>query len=249
MALLSTAPRLTVQLARTPQEIEAALRLRHAVFVAERGNQSTDDGNVETDAYDAHCEHLIVIDQASDSVVGTYRLLPGDRAQQGIGFYSESEFDLSAFAAIKGEMLELGRSCVAPEYRNGSVINLLWQGISQYVVEHGVKYLIGCASMHGLDLDLVREVYSHVANRYPSTIGAAVPKESFRIPFLHQSVTVRPDKELLRLLPPLMKGYIRVGAAYAGEPAYDPVFDTVDFFMIIDTSKIVSRYQERYALA
>lgn len=249
MSLLTSPTRLNLQFARTAREIEAALRLRHTVFVAEKGSQSPADQGLETDAYDAYCDHLIVVDQERDRVVGTYRLLPGPRAQAGIGFYSESEFDPTAFAHVKAQMLELGRSCVDPEYRNGSVINLLWQGISQYVVEHDVKYLIGCASMHGLDLDLTSEIYTHVSTRYGCSLGQVAPKAAFRISLRRGAPGSRTERDLFRLLPPLLKGYIRVGATFAGEPAYDPVFDTIDFFMVIATAQIVGRYQEKYALA
>jgi L-ornithine Nalpha-acyltransferase len=122
--------KLAVMLASSEKEMEQAFRLRYQVFVEEENNTSmlTDSG-LEQDAFDVYCDHLIVKDLEDDRVVGTYRLLPGDRTLASGGFYSETEFDLSRFTVDKARTLELGRSCIDPAYRDGKAIQLLWEGI------------------------------------------------------------------------------------------------------------------------
>jgi len=253
MYLASTAPAqapiLTLKLAQSCSEIEEALRLRYRVFVEEANNQAlSHPSGLEQDEYDAICDHLIVRDQNTAEVVGTYRLLPGERALRYRGFYSETEFDLSAFQAYKSGALELGRSCVSAAYRGTRVIQMLWGGIAEYLSDHPHTHLIGCASLHLADLPDISEFYSMLKQHAMITdrFGIA-PLETHRI----QDLALRPsgcsEKELLRRLPPLLKGYRWMGAEIAGEPAYDPVFDTTDFFVVFATAQMTRRYQRHFA--
>ncbi|WP_139488851.1 GNAT family N-acetyltransferase [Brevibacillus dissolubilis] len=241
-------PELTVSLAKTSEEIEQALRLRYQVFVVEEQNPNLiNDHGIETDEYDVYCDHLIIKDQATSQVIGTYRLLPGERAILHNGFYSETEFDLTGFEACKKQALELGRSCIAEEYRGGKAIQLLWEGIAQYISEHGQSYLIGCASIPTPTLAELNELYSMLCRKDAITETYGIrPLPKNRIDGLQAIELAGEEKELFRRLPPLMKGYYWLGAQIAGEPAYDPVFRTTDFFILLDREHISKKYKKHF---
>lgn len=239
---------LEVTLARCDKDIERALRLRYRVFVEEEKNfQMRNGSGIETDAYDAYCDHLIVKDLESGDVVGTYRLLPGTRAVHHIGFYSETEFDLSGFRAYKPRALELGRSCVAPEYRSGRAIQLLWEGIAQYINEWNYNYLIGCASVRFKHAEDLPQVYTLLRRKAIITDRYGVaPLATHRIEGLKQVELPEIEKDVFRKLPPLMKGYQWLGAEIGGDPAYDPIFDSVDFFIVLHKENMTRRYRRRF---
>ncbi|TVY10131.1 GNAT family N-acetyltransferase [Paenibacillus cremeus] len=241
-------PSLALLLAESTADKEQAMRLRYQVFVEEEKNMQmrTVDG-LEQDAYDTFCDHLIVKDLDTDRVVGTYRLLPGERALQNIGFYSESEFDLSEFTMPKTATLELGRSCVDPAYRGGRVIQMLWEGIASYITERGYDYLIGCASVHLRSIEEVNLIYSMLKQKQVITDKYGVkPLQTHRIPGLQQVELDRSEKDIFRLLPPLMKGYQWLGAEIGGDPAYDAVFETVDFFIVLERERVSRRYRRHF---
>ncbi|OPH47221.1 hypothetical protein BC351_12010 [Paenibacillus ferrarius] len=249
--LLNTAAqhtKLSVSLARSAREIEQALRLRYQVFVEEENNlQLRNEEGIERDAYDAYCDHLIVKDIETEQVVGTYRLLPGDRALHGIGFYSETEFDLASYAALKLHTLELGRSCIDPAYRGGKAIQLLWEGIAGYISEQNYTHLIGCASVHIKNLEELNLIYSLLLHKQVITDRYGVkPLSTHRIHGLAQFEIDSNDKDIFRKLPPLMKGYQWLGAEIGGDPAYDESFGTVDFFIILQKDRITRRYKRHF---
>ncbi|GAX88872.1 GNAT family N-acetyltransferase [Effusibacillus lacus] len=245
---LKQASAFEVKLAVRAEEIEQALRLRYKVFVEEAGNlRLLNESKLETDEYDAYCDHLIVTDLETEQVIGTYRLLPGDRAVRNKGFYSETEFDLSGFREYKLQTLELGRSCIAPEYRGSKAIQLLWEGIAGYITEHGHQYLIGCASVHMKNLQELNALYSMLRSKGVITDRFGIqPLPAHRIKDLEFTPVEADDKEVFRRLPPLMKGYQWLGAEIGGEPAYDPIFDTTDFLIVLDTAKVTRRYRRHF---
>ncbi|NEW06471.1 GNAT family N-acetyltransferase [Paenibacillus sp. SYP-B3998] len=249
--LLNTAPqhaKLSVMIATTAQEIEQAMRLRYEVFVEEEKNMRLlNEEGLEKDAYDAYCDHLIVKDLDTNQVVGTYRLLPGDRALTGIGFYSETEFDLTRYASYKSQTLELGRSCIAPEFRGGKAIQLLWEGIAAYISERNYSYLIGCASVHMNNLDDLNLIYTMLRKKEVLTDRFGVsPLPTHRIPGLAMLDIECNEKDVFRKLPPLMKGYQWLGAEIGGDPAYDELFQTVDFFIILQKDRVTRRYKRHF---
>lgn len=238
---------LEVKLAKSDDDIEKALRLRYQVFVEEEKNmQMRNDSGLETDAYDEYCDHLIVKDQTSGEVVGTYRLLPGERAVEHIGFYSETEFDLYGFRECRPLALELGRSCIAPAYRSGRAIQMLWEGIAQYIAARSYRYLIGCASVHFKQESDLREVYTLLRQKQIITDRYEIrPLPTHQIEGL-QLIELTCEKEAFRKLPPLMKGYQWLGAEIGGDPAYDSVFETVDFFIVLEKEKMSRRYRRHF---
>jgi putative hemolysin len=204
---------LRVSLARDGFEVREAQRLRYRVFAEEMGAQlNSADSGLDWDKYDAVCEHLIVRDTGSGEVVGTYRILPAGRATEIGGFYSEQEFDLGRLMHIRARMVEIGRSCVHPDYRRGTVITLLWSGLADYLRRSGDDYLIGCASVSMSDgghtaANLYRKLSTEVMSPAEWRV---FPRSPLPLDSMGNDASV--------VVPPLIKGYLRVGAYICGEP-------------------------------
>ncbi len=238
---------LELRLASNRSEMVEAQRLRFEVFNLELqlGHSSSLASGLDQDTHDGHCDHLLVIDTSRDCLVGTYRLLSFDRVPS-FGFYSESEFDLTNVKRSGLRLLELGRSCVALEYRDGKVIRLLFRGIAEYLRRCGADALMGCASIHGTDLPGLASIQEMLSRRFLSEPGLRVtPRRGFDVPPLPRSMPVD-ETSSFRALPPLFKGYLRLGAKVCGPPAYDRPFGTTDFFVLAKTRDIADRYSRRF---
>ncbi len=240
---------LEVKLATSFAEIDAAMRLRFEVFNLElqEGLRSSYDKGYDSDCYDAYCDHLIVKNLKDNKVIGTYRLLRQSQAERQIGFYSESEFDLTNLKKLPGELLELGRSCIAATHRSFATINLLWSAIGRYAVENGIEYLFGCGSLHYSDIEEVQPIYSYLrAHHFAPEKYRVWPLESCRM-----QVKDEPDDEIdphavLRKLSPIFRGYLRTGAIVCGAPAYDVEFGTADVLILLEMEKMADRYKQHY---
>jgi len=236
---------LELAVARTAEELEALQRLRFKVFSEEMNVAFPDSANgIDADEYDPWCEHLIVREQASGRTVGTYRLLTPVNAARLGGYYSESEFDLSALGASRHLVIELGRSCIHPDYRNGAVIMLLWAGIAGIVRHLNLRYVLGCASVSLRDGGATA---AHVWNEAQRDLARAP-----QLPILrpHHPYPVRQlDPDLPARTPPLIKGYLKVGARICGEPAWDPNFNTADFPVFLDIEDMDARYRRHFGMA
>jgi putative hemolysin len=233
--------RLRLELAATAGEVDEVQRLRHQVFVEELGaSPEGDDGERDQDAFDAHCDHLVVRDGDTGQAVGTYRLLPGSRAARLGGFYADGEFDLARLQHLRERAVELGRACIHPDYRTGAVIMLLWSGIARYMRQHGQQTLIGCASIGMADGGAnALAVYRSLAARHLAPAEYRVfPRYPLPLELLHEAATPS--------IPPLLKGYLRVGAWIAGEPAWDPDFNTADLLVLLPLARIEARYARHY---
>ena len=233
-------PNLSVGLARTPSEILDAQRLRYRVFAGEMGaNLPSRIPGVDHDIYDPYCQHLVVRDTATSEVVGTYRILSPDSARQ-VGYYSENEFDLTRLQHLRPRLVEIGRSCVHPDYRTGATITLLWSGLAQYMTENAYDYLMGCASIsmadggHG-----AASLYNRLAAEY---LGPQEYRVFPRCPL--PLAALQQDREVET--PPLIKGYLRAGAWICGEPAWDPDFNTADLPILMPMAKVANRYAKHY---
>lgn len=191
---------------------------------------------LDVDRFDAHCDHLVVRDDGTGEIVGTYRMLPPDRAARAGGLYSETEFDLTALAGLRGSLVEAGRSCVHPEHRSGAVVSLVWAGIGRYMLLAGHRHLAGCTSVPLADggstaagvWDLVN------AKHYAPEDQRVTPWNPWR--------TEGIDRPPRPVLPPLLKGYMRLGAKVCGPPAHDPDFGVADFFTLLDLHRLDERY-------
>jgi putative hemolysin len=233
--------RLHVQIARTPAEVRAAQRLRYDVFATEMGARlSGPEAGLDEDRFDAHCDHLLVREAGSGDVVGTYRILGPRAAGAAGGYYSEQEFDFTRLAPLRPALVEIGRSCVRADHRTGSAITLLWAGLARYMLARGHAFLVGCASISMADGGrAAASTYRRVAARHLS------PPEYRAEPFQRlprQSAADDPAVEV----PPLIRGYLSVGAYVCGEPAWDPDFNTADLLMLLPLAQLNPRYARHY---
>jgi L-ornithine Nalpha-acyltransferase len=250
---------LEVRLAASSAEIAAAQALRYEIFYDEMGAQPTPAmarTRRDMDDHDAVCDHLLVIDHADalrPRVVGTYRLLRQDVAMAGRGFYSAGEYDLGpllAQAAPDRQLLELGRSCVAPEWRTSATISLLWRGIAAYLAQHNIGHLFGCASLHGADPALHAAELSYLFHHHlaPAELRAtALPPH--RVDMNALPAASIDTRAAARALPPLVKAYLRVGAMVGDGGFVDHQFNTVDVFVVMPVDRITSRYATRFGAA
>ena len=252
---------LEVRLARKRSEIRRAQRLRYKVFYEE---MSAVPGALamlsrrDEDAYDAVFDHLLVIDRGDpgdgrrwrrSKVVGTYRMMRQEVADLNDGFYTQGEYDIAPLLAAKPDysFMELGRSCVLKPYRNKRTLELLWQGVWSYVREHGADVMIGCASFEGTDPSAHAEALSFLHH-------TALAPEDWRVrahEHLRVDMNMMPREAVnvraaMKALPPLIKGYLRVGA-YVGDGAViDHQFGTTDVFVIMPVEAIKSRYFDHF---
>ena len=235
------ASRYHVSLAVDDSEIREAQRLRYKVFAEEMGARlsSVLPGH-DIDLYDPFCDHLLVRDLANGEVVGTYRILPPDAAQRVGSYYSEQEFDLTRLAFLRLRMAELGRSCVHPSPRSGGVIARLWMGLADYMTRSGYEYIVGCASIGMADGGHVAaSVYRQITERHLAPIEwRACPRYRLPVESLDDGQTAA--------LPPLIKGYTRLGAMVCGEPAWDPDFNTADLLMLLPMAQLNRNYARRF---
>lgn len=234
-------PRLGLSIARTQGDVEEAQRLRYKVFAEEMGASIGAGDGLDRDEFDPWCDHLIVRDLDSLRVVGTYRILPPRRAQELGRLYSDSEFDIARLNHLRPSTIEVGRSCVHRDYRNGSSILLLWAGLARYMKASGYRHLIGCASASLADGGRQAARLRDELQRYQS---AAELRVFPRLAFPHQRIERAP----VCVMPPLIKGYLRVGARVCGEPAWDPDFNTADFLIWLSLDWMPARYARHFDL-
>lgn len=232
-----------------PADIVAAQRLRYDVFAAEPGfSDHIGDAasKLDADRFDEFCDHLLVSDEATGTLVGCSRLLPPPGAIAAGGWYSATEFDLGGFDAIRSQTVEMGRACVAVDQRSGSVTALMWAAVLNYLEEADYRYLMGCVSVpltsrdgrRGADLRGIRDelLADHAAP------WRARPLQAPEVDGVALDDVAPPTKTIL---PPLMRGYLRLGAKVCGDPAVDVAFDVGDFLTVLDGDATTSRYRER----
>jgi len=238
-------------MAETREDLEAAQRLRYRVFVEELGG----DGpmvdhrrKLERDRFDPHFDHLILTnDSRPDAVVGVYRLLRQDQAQAAGQFYSEDEFDLQPLRASGRRLLELGRSCVDPEFRGGTAMFHLWSGLSRYIAAHEIDILFGVASFHGTDAARLAAPLSLLWHRYlaPPDLRVTVREPSQRMDLIAEADLDR--RAAMIQVPPLIKAYLKLGG-HVGAGAYlDHRFRTTDVCLLLDTSRICETQKAIYS--
>ena len=227
--LLRPSAEYRARLAHTPADLAAAQALRFEVFNLEldEGLVHSYDSGLDVDPFDAVCAHLIVEDLASGAVVGTYRMQTGQRAKDGLGYYSEREFDFAPFEARRHQILELGRACIHRQHRNFAVLNLLWKGIAGYARTHGARYLMGCSSLTSQDPAVGAAAYARLARHLAPVAWQTAPHANF-VCALHDVAQQAVH------IPRLLSAYLTLGAAICGPPAIDREFRTIDFLTWID---------------
>ena len=232
---------LHVGIATCDSEVLEAQKLRYRVFAEEMGARlSTRTPGVDRDIYDPFCEHLIVRDEDAGRIVGTYRILSPSAARKVGGYYSENEFDLTRLQHLRNRIVEIGRSCIDPEYRTGAVIALLWSGLARYMTENNYGYLTGCASVSMADGG---HAAASLYNRLRETHLAPLEYRVFpRLPLPLEMLR----SDLPSETPPLIKGYLRAGAWVCGDPAWDPDFNTADLPLLIPMDKVSDKYAKHF---
>jgi putative hemolysin len=250
--LLGQIGSLEVRLARSKEEIRAAQELRYRVFYEEMSAKASPIQKVtrrDRDAFDRNCDHLLVLDRArggetAGQIVGTYRLLRQSQALHTGGFYTAQEFEIDGLVARHPDkrFLELGRSCVLKDYRSKRTVELLWQGIYAYVVQHRIDVLFGCASLAGTDPAALAGPLAFLRDNAPAPEAWRVAAvASRRVPLPADAVCLD-AKRALGALPPLLKGYLRLGG-YVGEDAVvDRQFNTTDVLIVLPFENIKQRY-------
>ncbi|MET7662603.1 GNAT family N-acetyltransferase [Streptomyces sp. NPDC058293] len=234
-------PRYSVSLARDEADVRAAQRLRHDVFAGEMGALlTTPHPGLDVDAFDAYCDHLLVRDTVTGQVVGTYRLLPPERASVAGRLYSEGEFDLTSLDGIRPGLVEVGRSCVHPDHRDGAVIGLIWAGIARYMVDRGHEWLAGCCSIPLADGGaLAAGTWDRVRTKY-------LAPEEYRVRPLLLWDAEGVEFPARTDLPPLLRGYLRLGAWVCAEPAHDPDFGVADLYVLLSMRRVNPRYLRHF---
>ena len=233
-----------VGFARTTKEVEEAQRLRYQVFVEELGvNAAQNHPEMDVDEFDAYCQHLIVRDADSGLVVACYRLLTPDCATRRGKLYSDGEFDLGRLASIRASSVEMGRACIHPAHRGGAVLLMLWSAIARFMRSERYEHLIGCASVSLADGGAnAVAVSKHVLARYLAPREFRVtPRNPFPVDAVDRAVSNEGAS-----VPPLLKGYIRIGAWVCGDPAWDPDFNSTDFFVLLPMYRLSAQYARHF---
>lgn len=231
-------PGLEVVLARTAAEVLEAQKLRYQVFSAEYGAKLAGNG-IDHDVFDAYCDHLLVRNSETSEVVGTYRILSPMAAKKIGCWYSETEFFMNRIERLRASTVEVGRSCVHPDFRQGAAIMLLWSGIARYMKLGGFQHLIGCASVSLQDGgQQAASLYQRLQPHMAAADGQVFPKNRLPVECFQSDVRVEP--------PALLKGYLRLGAKVCGDPAWDPDFNTADFLMMLSIDQMNPRYARHF---
>ncbi|XVJ68707.1 MAG: GNAT family N-acetyltransferase [Rhizobacter sp.] len=234
--------------ARDEDEVRQAQQLRHLVFVEEMGARltvptGTPDGH-DADMFDAYCEHLLVRavtdDGNTEEVIGTYRVLTPEAAKRSGGLYSDTEFDLTRLRPLRSRMVELGRSCVHPEWRSGGAIMALWGALTEFMVRNDLDTMVGCASVTMRDGGhMAASLWRQLRETHLAPIEWHVhPRLPLPVEELRQDLPVE--------VPALIKGYLRCGAKVLGAPAWDPDFNTADLPMMMRMQDLPARYRRHF---
>ncbi|MBU6234622.1 MAG: GNAT family N-acetyltransferase [Alphaproteobacteria bacterium] len=242
---------IAVRLARTEAEVIAAQKLRYDIFYREYGAKPVGDmeaKGLDYDRFDEFADHLIVTDQSQNGrIVGTYRILRSESAKRAGQFYSASEYDISKLVATTPNLMEVGRSCVDASHRTRNVLQLLWQGIAEYITHYDIGALFGCASFHGIDIPAHADMlsYLHHFHRAPDEFCPRALENLYTSMDLKPKETLNP-KDALLALPPLIKGYLRLGGFVGDGAVIDTQFNTIDVCVIVKTSRVSARYRKHY---
>jgi L-ornithine Nalpha-acyltransferase len=245
---------LQVRLAETAGDIDAAQALRYRVFYEEMGAIPSPEmarHRRDFDSFDGICDHLLVVDQArgggAQSVVGTYRLIRRPAAERHGGFYSAGEYDIAKVTAYPGEILELGRSCVDPSARGRPAMQLLWRGLAAYVFHHDIALMFGCASLPGTDPDALAVPLAYLYHHHlaPAALRPrALPQRYVDMRRL-DAASLDPPRALADL-PPLIKGYLRLGGFVGDGAVIDHQFNTTDVCVVVKTDLVTDKYYRHY---
>lgn len=243
---------ISVRLAETSAEIEAAQVLRYKVFYEEQAAKPSPEmalAKRDFDEFDPHADHLIVVDErgGKSNIVGTYRLLNRAVAEKYGRFYTSGEYNINSILNSGASVLELGRSCVLPQFRTRPVLQMLWQGIADYVLDHKIEMLFGCASFPGTNPKVLARPLSYLYHFHlapPELCPKALPER-----YVSMNMIAKEDlnpREILGELPPLIKGYLRIGSLIGDGAVIDEQFNTTDVCIMLHTNIVADHYRKHY---
>lgn len=245
-----------LRLSQTIEDRDAACRLRFKVFNIELGEglESSYQTGMDSDQFDLFCEHLLVEEKMSRRIVGTYRMQSGMSAAANLGYYSEQEFNLAPYEALRAGILELGRASIDREHRTPEVLTLLWRGIAQYATDMGLRYLIGCSSLNSKDPAEGWEMYRQLEQYRVSPEFETMPTARYACPTEQEGCSAQPasqqemrtHKDSSVKIPRLLKTYLAIGARIAAPPAWDREFGTIDFLTLLDLKLISPGARHRF---
>ena len=245
---------LQVRMAETDAEVDAALALRYRVFYEEMSAKPSPEAarqQRDFDDFDTFCDHLIVLDNdlgnGPEAVVGTYRMLRRSGAEKVGRFYTSAEYDISKLIARPGEILEMGRSCIDAAHRTRNAMQLLWRGVTAYILSNDIAFMFGCASMHGTDPAALSSPLAYLRHNHlaPEDYRPVAVEDRYIDMNLIPSDQVD-QKAALRDLPPMIKGYLRLGGFVGDGAVIDHEFNTVDVCVIVETARVSDRYLRHY---
>jgi putative hemolysin len=245
---------LHLRLAETEEEVAAAQALRYRVFYEEMAAKATAEmaaAKRDFDAFDAYCDHMVVFDSARGAgpaaIIGTYRVMRREAARRCGRFYTAGEYDIAKLLAYPGEVLELGRSCIEADHRNGATMQLLWRGIAEYVLAHDIGLMFGCASLPGVEPEVLAVPLSYLYHHHlapPALRARALPERSVAMNVIAPG-DISPSRAL-HMLPPLIKGYLRLGGFVGDGAVVDRDFGTTDVCVVVKTEWVTDRYLRHY---
>jgi putative hemolysin len=245
---------LGLRIARTPEELDAAQALRYRVFYEEMGavpDAAAAARGRDSDRYDAVADHLLVVDHdlgdGLDAVVGTYRLIRREAAESIGRFYSADEYDISLIERFPGRVLELGRSCVDSAYRGRAAMQLLWRGIAAYVFTHNIDLMFGCASLPGTDVDALAAELTYLNANHLAPADIRLRALPHRYVDMRRMDPLEIDsRQVLVGLPPLIKGYLRLGGFVGDGAVVDHQFNTTDVAVVVQTDLVTGKYYRHF---
>jgi putative hemolysin len=243
-----------VRLAKTAEDIVAAQRLRYRIFYEEMSARPTPEMAAQRrdfDAFDEVCDHLLVLDrrrgEGPEGIVGTYRLMRREQAAKIGRFYSSAEYDITKIIEYPGEILELGRSCIAKDARNTATMQMLWRGIALYAHHYNIQLMFGCPSTPGTDPTQHAQALSYLYHHHlapPELRARALPHRYVKMDMLEPG-SYEPRKAMARVSP-LIKGYLRLGGFVGDGAVIDEQFNTTDVFVIVKTELVTEKYMRHY---
>ena len=245
---------LEIRLAEAPSEVHSAQALRYAVFYEEMAAKPSAEmaaRRMDFDAFDGVADHLLVIDNArghgAAGVVGTYRLIRREAAERIGGFYTADEYDIAPILNYSGQVLELGRSCVHADYRTGQIMQLLWRGIAAYVFQHDIELMFGCASFPGTEPDELALPLSYLYHYHlaPPALRTRAVASRF-VDMQRLAADAIDQRAALSRIPPLIKGYLRLGGVIGDGAVIDHQFHTTDVCVVVKTDLVTERYYRHY---
>ncbi len=245
---------LHLRLAETEEEVAAAQALRYRIFYQEMSAKATAEmaaAKRDFDAFDVYCDHMVVFDSARGAgpaaIIGTYRVMRREAAARCGRFYTAGEYDIAKLLAYPGEVLELGRSCIEADHRNGATMQLLWRGIAEYVGAHDIGLMFGCASLPGVEPEVLAVPLSYLYHHHlapPALRARALPERRVAMNVIAPG-DISP-RRALHMLPPLIKGYLRLGGFVGDGAVVDRDFGTTDVCVVVKTEWVTDRYIRHY---